>query len=127
MAIEPLVGETRFVAQASGSTRRRWRRFTRNVTVPNVGQSVRFDAGTTTDDETLANSAYEWDFDNNGSYEQVGQVVQRTFATPGNKTGAPPRDRLARPHRHRERRRPREPPSGRELPVHAADPARERR
>ena len=46
---------------------------------------MRFDAGTTTDDETLANSAYEWDFDNNGSFEQVGQVVQRTFATPGDK------------------------------------------
>ncbi len=73
--------------------------FDRNVTVPNVGQSVRFDAGASTDDQEnegsmgdgetttpLANSAYEWDFDNNGSYEQVGQVVQRAFTTPGNKT-----------------------------------------
>ena len=61
-------------------------RFTRNATFPNVGQSVCFDAGATTDDETLANSAFEWDFDNNGTYEQVGQAVQRTFATPGDKT-----------------------------------------
>ena len=61
-------------------------RIERSVEVPNVGQSVRFDAGTTTDDAALPNSAYEWDFDNNGSYEQVGLAVNRTFATPGDKT-----------------------------------------
>ena len=72
--------------------------FTRNVTVPNVGQAVRFDAAPSTDDQEnedllgdgerlpLPNSAYDWDFDNNGSFEQVGQTVQRTFATPGDKT-----------------------------------------
>jgi hypothetical protein len=73
--------------------------FDRDVVVPNVGQAVRFDAGASSDDQEnaaligdfedgvtpLPNSAYEWDFDNNGTYEQVGLVVQRTFATPGDK------------------------------------------
>jgi PKD repeat protein len=68
--------------------------FSRNVSVPNVGQSVTFDAGATTDDQevpgtpggaTLPGSAYDWDFDNNGSYETSGSVVQRSFATPGDK------------------------------------------
>ena len=61
-------------------------RIGRNVTVPNVGQSVRFDGSASTDDAALLNSSYEWDFDNNGSFEQVGEAVQRSFATPGNKT-----------------------------------------
>ncbi len=60
--------------------------FTFAPTVPNVGDSVLFDAGTTTDDETLANSAFEWDFDNNGSYEAVGKVMPHTFASDGDKT-----------------------------------------
>jgi PKD repeat protein len=85
MRIEPLVGEARFIEKPFIVNAAPVGRFTRNITYPNVGQSVRFDAGTTTDDETLTNSAYEWDFDNNGSYEQVGEVVQRTFATPGDK------------------------------------------
>ena len=50
------------------------------------GRLGAFDAGTTTDDETLANSAFEWDFDNNGSYEAVGKVMPHTFASDGDKT-----------------------------------------
>jgi PKD repeat protein len=67
--------------------------FTRNVTTPNVGQVVRFDATPSTDDQetdpnapvALPNSAYAWDFDNNGSFETTGLVVQRSFTTPGDK------------------------------------------
>jgi PKD repeat protein len=69
--------------------------FTRNLIYPNVGQTVRFDAGPTTDDQevagtpgfaTLPASAYDWDLDNNGGYETANsRVVQRSFASPGNK------------------------------------------
>jgi PKD repeat protein len=86
MRIEPLAGETRFIDKPVIVNAAPVGRFTRSITVPNVGQSVSFNAGTTTDDETLANSAFEWDFDNNGTWEQAGQAVQRTFATPGDKT-----------------------------------------
>ncbi len=54
--------------------------------IPNVGQAVRFDAGATTDDAALDNDSYDWDFDDNGTYEtQNSRVVNRSFASPGNK------------------------------------------
>jgi hypothetical protein len=69
--------------------------FTRNVVTPNAGQAVRFDAGPSQDDQevpdtpgfaALPNSAYDWDFDNNGTFETLNQqVVLRSFGSPGNK------------------------------------------
>ena len=86
MAIEPLVGDPRFVQKQIRINAAPQAGFTFAPTVPNVGDSVLFDAGTTKDDETLANSAFEWDFDNNGSYEAVGKVMPHTFASDGDKT-----------------------------------------
>ncbi len=98
MQIEYLVAADEFVSHAIRVNAAPVGAFTRSVTVPNVGQAVSFDATPSTDDQEngdllgdgetavpLPNSAYSWDFDDNGTYEQIGQTVQRTFATPGDK------------------------------------------
>ena len=83
-----------FVSHTIRDQRRAPAGFTFAPTVPNVGQTVRFDAGTTTDDETLANSSFEWDFDDNGSYEADGRVMP-TASPAGRQQGREPaRDRL---------------------------------
>jgi PKD repeat protein len=86
MQVEYLVAEDAFISHTIRVNAAPAGRFTRNISVPNPGQTVRFDAGASTDDAALPNSAYDWDFDNNGSFEVDDQrVVQRSFATPGNK------------------------------------------
>ena len=95
MRIEPLVGEARFIEKPFVVNAAPVGRFTRNITYPNVGQSVRFDAGTTTDDETLANSAYEWDFDNNGSLRAGRPGCPAHFRDARRQDRASARDRLA--------------------------------
>ncbi|HEU0024210.1 MAG TPA: PKD domain-containing protein [Thermoleophilaceae bacterium] len=52
----------------------------------NVGQPVGFDAAATTDDEPLAESAFQWDFDGDGDFDAQGRVVGTTFSSPGSKT-----------------------------------------
>jgi len=49
---------------------------------PTVGQTVTLDAGGSTDpDGTIA--VNEWDLDGDGSYDETGAVVERTFARSG--------------------------------------------
>jgi PKD repeat protein len=98
MQVEYLVAPDEFVTHLIRVNAAPTAAFNRDVQIPNVGQSVRFDATPSSDDQEnaaalgdgetatpLPNSAYEWDFDDNGTYEQVGLTVQRTFATPGEK------------------------------------------
>ena len=86
MQVEYLVAEDSFISHTIRVNAAPVGRFTRNILIPNPGQTVRFDAGASTDDAALPDSAYDWDFDNNGSFEVDNQrVVQRSFATPGNK------------------------------------------
>ena len=86
MQVESLVADDVFVSHTIRVNAAPVARFTRNVLTPNVGQTVRFDAGATTDDAALDNDSYDWDFDDNGSYEtQNSRVVNRSFASPGNK------------------------------------------
>ena len=111
MQVEYLVAPDEFVTHLIRVNAAPTAAFNRDVQIPNVGQSVRFDATPSSDDQEnaaalgdgetatpLPNSAYEWDFDDNGTYEQVGLTVQRTFATPGEKPVTPARDRRRRPH-----------------------------
>jgi PKD repeat protein len=60
--------------------------FTVGDTRPNIGQAVSFNASATTDDEPLAESAFGWDFDNDGDIEATGRVAQGSFASAGTKT-----------------------------------------
>jgi PKD repeat protein len=86
MHVVPLVGETELITKEIRVNAAPVARFERNVMIPNVGQTVRFDAGTTTDDAPLDSDSYDWDFDDNGSFETNNQrAVQRSFASPGNK------------------------------------------
>ena len=86
MQVEYLLAEDAFVSHTIRVNAAPNARFTRNVLIPNPRQTVRFDAGPSTDDAPLPASAYDWDFDNNGTFEVDNQrVVQRSFATPGNK------------------------------------------
>ena len=39
---------------------------------PNVAQSVAFDVSATTDDATIANGGFAWDFDGDGSADATG-------------------------------------------------------
>ena len=53
---------------------------------PDVGDAVSFNAAATTDDLALANSAYAWDLDNDGAFDDaVGQTASTSFATAGGK------------------------------------------
>ncbi|MBN1528148.1 MAG: PKD domain-containing protein [Thermoleophilaceae bacterium] len=86
MQVEYIVADDAFVSHTIRVNAAPVARFTRNVLIPNPGQTVRFDAGASTDDAALDNDSYDWDFDDNGSFEVDNQrVVQRSFATPGNK------------------------------------------
>jgi PKD repeat protein len=86
MHIVPLVGETQLITKQIRVNAAPAASFARSPLIANVGQSVRFDAGTSTDDAALDDDSYDWDFDNNGSFETNNQrVVQRSFGTPGNK------------------------------------------
>ena len=54
---------------------------------PTVGQSVSFDARGSTDDAALAEGSFDWDFDNDGSYDDgSGRQIDHSFPTPGTKT-----------------------------------------
>lgn len=48
---------------------------------PFVGDTISFDATASTDDSAI--SLYEWDFDDDGSYESTGATIDHTFTTPG--------------------------------------------
>jgi hypothetical protein len=59
-------------------------RFTVTPTTPETGQSVTFNAGTSTDpdgDATIA--SYEWDFQSSGTTDAFGETVDHSFATAG--------------------------------------------
>ncbi len=54
---------------------------------PDVGDTISFNAAATTDDLALANSAYAWDLDNDGQFDDsVGPTASGSFATSGGKT-----------------------------------------
>ena len=55
---------------------------------PNVAQSVAFDASATTDDATIANGGFAWDFDGDGSTDATGRQVSHSFSSSGGKTVA---------------------------------------
>ena len=52
---------------------------------PRSAQTVAFDAGASSDDLSLPNCAYGWDFDNNGSTDATGEQVSHAFASAGAK------------------------------------------
>ena len=87
MQIESLVGETRFVTNTISINAAPVARFRpqRDLSRTSASRCASTPAPAPTTRRS-PNSAYEWDFDNNGSFEQVGQAVQRSFATPGDKT-----------------------------------------
>ncbi|HUR16490.1 MAG TPA: CARDB domain-containing protein, partial [Candidatus Limnocylindrales bacterium] len=52
-----------------------------------VGQLITFDASGSTDDITPSSQLkYEWDLNNDGTYEKLGQVVTGSYSTVGTKT-----------------------------------------
>ena len=52
-----------------------------------TGQTITFDGSGSTDDLTPASQLiYDWDLDNNGTYEKHGQVVTGSYSTTGTKT-----------------------------------------
>ncbi len=54
---------------------------------PTVGQSVNFDASGSTDDAALADGGFDWDFDEDGSYDDgSGRQISHSFSTPGTRT-----------------------------------------
>ncbi len=61
-------------------------RFTASDPRPEIGQSVTFDASTTTDDEALAADDYAWNFDADPAVDARGVTVSFTFSTSGAKT-----------------------------------------
>ena len=56
--------------------------FTHSPLVPNVNQSVSFDASESTDSDGDIDR-FEWDFDNDGSLEATGEQVSHTFTEGG--------------------------------------------
>ena len=128
MQVESLVADDVFVSHTIRVNAAPGRvAFRRNVPTPNVGQAVRFDAGNTTDDAALDNDSFDWDFDNNGSYEtQNSRVVNRQLRQPRQQGRDPARDRLGRPDGHVRHDAPRELPAGGCADIHATDPVRQR-
>ena len=54
---------------------------------PTVGEPVGFDASDSTDDAALSDGGFDWDLDNDGSYDDAtGRQVSHSFSTPGAKT-----------------------------------------
>ena len=53
---------------------------------PNIGQAATFDAGATTDDESIPDAGFDWDFDGNGSTDAEGREVSHAFSSAGNRT-----------------------------------------
>ncbi len=52
-----------------------------------INQPITFDGSGSTDDITPTSQLkYEWDFDNNGTWDATGQVVTRSFNSAGTKT-----------------------------------------
>jgi len=52
---------------------------------PDEGQSISFDASNSSDpDGTI--QTYEWDWDNDGTYEDSGETTSHTYSSPGTKT-----------------------------------------
>jgi hypothetical protein len=49
-----------------------------------TGESVNFDASNSTDDYSI--STYEWDFDNDGTYEDIGKTVTHSYSDDGTYT-----------------------------------------
>ena len=61
--------------------------FSFSPSVPLVGNPVSFDASASTDDKTIPNSGYQWDFNNDGQFsDAVGKVVTHSFSSPGPQT-----------------------------------------
>ncbi|NHX36747.1 MULTISPECIES: PKD domain-containing protein [Halolamina] len=57
----------------------------RNVTVPLIEEPVRFEAANSTDPDGSV-TAYEWDLDNDGEFDETGATVMTAFAESGNNT-----------------------------------------
>jgi large repetitive protein len=53
---------------------------------PNIGQTATFDAGGTTDDESIPDAGFDWDFDGNGSTDAEGRAVGHAFSSAGART-----------------------------------------
>jgi PKD repeat protein len=86
MRIDYLIGGDAFIPHTIRINAAPTASFTYTPTVPNVGQSVVFNAGASADDAALENSGFEWDFNGNGTYEAVGQSISHSFGSPGDKT-----------------------------------------
>jgi PKD repeat protein len=56
-------------------------------TVPNVGDSVSFDASSSADDLPIPADGYDWDLDGDGTFgDAVGTQASRSFDSPGDRT-----------------------------------------
>ena len=54
---------------------------------PNVNQTVSFDGTSSTDDQQIPSTGYDWDLDNDGQYDDAtGPTPTTSFPTPGSRT-----------------------------------------
>ena len=54
---------------------------------PNVNQTVSFDGSSSTDDQPIPSTGYDWDLDNDGQYDDAtGPTPTTSFPTPGSRT-----------------------------------------
>ena len=67
---------------------------------PNIGQTATFDAGATTDDESIPDNGFDWDFDGNGTTDAEGRSGGARVPERRRPDGEPARDRRRRRRRH---------------------------
>jgi len=60
-------------------------RFVWSPPVPNVGETITFNAAASEDDKEIPADGYRWDLNGTGGFEAAGRIVRAQFATAGNK------------------------------------------